>query len=85
MFLKVLTPDKMVGLFSLQAMAVDKCVMPLHVIVFAGMQQGGRPGGARAPPLFDRSVNPISTRGGAHYPHLVLRAPPGFSDLATAL
>ena len=42
-------------------------------------------GGARAPPLFGRSVNPISTRG-AHYPPPVLCAPPPiFSDLATAL
>ena len=37
------------------------------------------------PPLFGRSVNSISIRGGgAHYPHSVLRAP-GISDLATAL
>ena len=41
--------------------------------------------GVGRPPLFDRSVNPISTRR-AHYSHPVLRAPPpGFSDLAKAL
>ena len=32
-------------------------------------------GGARALPLFGRSVNPISTRG-AHYPHPVVYVPP---------
>ena len=36
---------------------------------------------------FGRSVNPISTRrgGGAHSPQPVLRGPPDFSDLTTAL
>ena len=37
-------------------------------------------GGTRAPPLFCRSVNPISTRG-AHYPHQVLRSPLDFQTL----
>ena len=41
---------------------------------------GGR-GGARAPLLFGRSAHPISTRGGAHYPHPVLSAPPDFQTL----
>ena len=41
----------------------------------AGMSQTGGQGGAYAPPVFGRSVNPISTRG-AHYPHPVLHAPP---------
>ena len=45
-----------------------------------GPSQAGGPGEARAPPLFGRSVNPISTRG-AHYPHPVLRAPPDFQTL----
>ena len=27
----------------------------------------------------------LSQPGGVHYPHPVFRAPPGFSDLATAL
>ena len=40
--------------------------------------------GARAPQLFDRSVNPISTRGGTLSPSSTM-CPPGFSDLATAL
>ena len=65
----------MVGLFSLQAMAVDKCVMPLHVIVFAGMQQGGRPGG-HVPPHFLADQLTLSQPWRAHYPHPVLCAPP---------
>ena len=42
---------------------------------------------AHAPPISGRSVNPISTRqGGGHYALTVLlRAPSGFSDLATVL
>ena len=35
-------------------------------------------------PVFDRSVNPISTRG-AHHPHPVLTSPDGFSNFETAL
>ena len=42
-------------------------------------------GGGRAPPVFCRSVNPVSIRG-AHYAHQITTCPPpGFSDLATAL
>ena len=41
-------------------------------------------GGAMAPPDFDRSVNPISTRG-TDYAHLITTGTPGFSDLPTAL
>ena len=44
----------------------------------------GGAGGACAPPLFDKSVNPISTRGGTLSPPSIM-CPPGFSDLATAL
>ena len=40
--------------------------------------------GACAPPLFDQSVNPISTRGSTLSPPSTM-CPPGFSDLATAL
>ena len=40
--------------------------------------------GACVPPLFERSVNPISTRGGTLSPPSTM-CPPGFSDLATAL
>ena len=47
-----------------------------------GPSQVGGPGGGT---LFGRSVNPISTKLGAHYPHPVQCAPPRFSDLATAL
>ena len=41
-------------------------------------------GGALAPPVFGRSVNPISTRGDTLSPPSTT-SPPGFSDLATAL
>ena len=44
---------------------------------YAGLSQAGGLGESVPPPLFDRSVNPISTRG-AHYPHPVLCAPPDF-------
>ena len=37
-----------------------------------------------APPDFDRSVNPISTRA-ADYPHHITTDPLGFSDLPTTL
>ena len=49
--------------------------------------RGVIPGGARgamAPQDFDRSVNPISTRG-ADYAHLITTGTPEFSDLPTAL
>jgi hypothetical protein len=51
------------------------------------MIQGCRQGGARealAPPVFVRSVNPISTRGGTLSPPSTT-SPPGFLYLATAL
>ena len=41
-------------------------------------------GGALAPLVFGRTVNPISTRG-ADYAHHITTGPPGFSDLPTAL
>ena len=44
----------------------------------------GEAGGADAPPVFGRSVNPISTRGGTLSPPSTTR-PPRFSDLATCL
>ena len=50
------------------------------------IQKDSRPVGAgiaMAPPDFERSVNPISTRG-AHYAHHITTGPPGFSDLPTA-
>ena len=40
--------------------------------------------GASAPPMFGRTVNPISTRG-ADYAHHSTTSPLKFSDLATAL
>ena len=53
----------------------------------SGEEEDDRPvgaGGSMAPPDFDRSVNPISTRG-ADYPHHITTGPLGFSDLPTAL
>ena len=41
-------------------------------------------GGSMAPPDFNRSVNPMSTRG-PDYPHHFTTGPLGFSDLPTAL
>ena len=42
--------------------------------------------GALAPPVFGRTVNPISTRRADYYAHhSTTSPPPGFSDLATAL
>ena len=41
-------------------------------------------GGAPAPPIFGRSVNPISIRGADYARHFTM-CPPGFSDLRIAL
>ena len=51
------------------------------------IQKDSRPVGAgvaMAPPDFERSVNPISTRG-ADYAHQITTGPYGFSDLPTVL
>ena len=57
----------------------------MQSLLMQGCRQGGA-GGASAPTIFDRSVNPISIRrGGADYAHHSTTSPPGFSDLATAL
>ena len=45
---------------------------------------GGGAGGARAPPSFGISVNPIRTKG-ADYAHLITTGTPGFSDLPMTL
>ena len=46
----------------------------------------GGAGGALDPPTFGQAVNPISTRGGADYPHFSITSPPpGISDRATGL
>ena len=50
---------------------------------YQGRRKGGTLG-ALAPPIFDRTVNPISTRG-ADYAHHNTTSPLNFSDLATAL
>ena len=46
---------------------------------------GGAGGRGLSPPVFGRSVNPISTRGGTLSPPSTKSLPPGFSELATAL
>ena len=56
-------------------MGVKHCVTYI-----AGLSQGGL-----QPPQFLADQLTLSQPGGAHYPHPVLQAPPGFSDLATAL
>ena len=48
-------------------------------IVFRAVAKGGGLGGI-SPPVFGKSVNPISNRG-AHYPHPALLAPPDFQTL----
>ena len=57
-------------------------IWTLRGVVLGGA--GGASGGAKAPPDFGRSVNPISTRG-TDYAHLNTTGTPGFSDLPTAL
>ena len=46
--------------------------------------QDRRKRGAKVPPLFGQTINPISTKG-ADYTHHSTTCPPGFSDLATGL
>ena len=41
-------------------------------------------GGALAPPVFGKTVNPISTKG-TDYAHLIITGTLRFSDLPTAL
>ena len=53
-------------------------------ILFDVTGASGGAGGACAPPVIGRSVNPISTRW-ADYAHLFTTCPSGFSYLATAL
>ena len=51
------------------------------------IQKDSSPVGTRiatAPPDFERSANPISTRG-VEYVHHITTGPPGFSELPTAL
>ena len=52
-------------------------------ITTQGRRKGGTLG-ASAPPMFGRTVNPISTRG-ADFAHHSTTSPLKFSDLATAL
>ena len=52
-------------------------------LVLRPVLSGGR-GGHAPPPVFGRTVNPISTRG-TDYAHHSTECPTGFSDLATAL
>ena len=48
-----------------------------------GVARGGA-AGARAPPEFGRSVNPIQTREADYAPHTTA-SPPGFKKLSTSL
>ena len=52
------------------------------ILHYRHVSNGGA-GGVYAPPVFGRSVNPIST-GGAHHPQAVLHAPPDFQTLRHA-
>ena len=61
-----------------------KCNYILTIRVSRVVVPGGAEG-AMAPTDFDRSVNPISTGGGADYAHHITTGTPGFSDLPTAL
>ena len=62
---------------------ITNFIINISKVYIAGPSSGGG-WGASAPPNFDRSVNPISTRG-ADYAHHSTTSPPGFSDLATGL
>ena len=42
-------------------------------------------GGLAGPPEFDRSVNPIQTKGGRLCPSHYCQPPPGFKKLSTSL
>ena len=55
----------------------------LHAALQARRKRGDW-GGALSPPVFGRSIHPISTRVGTLSPPITT-SPPGFSDLATAL
>ena len=57
-------------------------VSPLVKIGLTDLPKTG--GGALAPPVFGRSIHPISIRVGILSPPITT-SPPGFSDLATAL
>ena len=58
----------------------------IHWLLHCNSSQGCRKQGAQAPPVFGRSINPISTRGGeGTFSPPSTMSPPGFSDLATAL
>ena len=53
----------------------------INIVWFSGQYRPvvpGGAGGAMAPPDFDRSVNPISTRGLAGYAHQIILAPRNF-------
>ena len=51
--------------------------------VFIDSLQGCRKRGAGGAPIFGRSVNPISTRGGADYAHHITTCPPPLPDFQT--
>ena len=55
----------------------------LHRKFFRGVARGGAEG-ARDPPEFGRSVNPIQTMGADYAPHTTA-SPPGCKNLSTPL
>ena len=59
-------------------------ILFLNMYLLCRPVASGGAGGARAPPVFGRTVNPISTRR-ADYTHHRTTSPSGFSDLATVL
>ena len=56
-----------------------------HSWLYRAVANGVGVGGSSPPPVFVRTVNPISTRGAEYVHHSTRSPPPGFSDLATAL
>ena len=55
-----------------------KCIIKVNG--HSGLSQAGGPGG-HVPPHFLADQLTLSQPGGAHYPHLVLRATPDFQTL----
>ena len=56
----------------------------INIAQHRGVARGGGAEGARAPPEFGRSVNPIQTRGARLYPSHYCQ-PPEFKKLSTSL
>ena len=72
-------PPKVSRIPSLNSFFAD--ISSFYVIIYySGPSQVGGPGGP-VPPHFLADQLTLSQPGGAHYPHLVLRAPPDFQTL----